>query len=87
MCGAGTGGTIAGVSTVLKEQRSEIQVYLIDPPGSSLYNKVSLHLAVVISLIAHVHRTGPPPLPTPAKTLTYSLYRCYLYYYYYLNDI
>lgn len=41
VCGAGTGGTIAGVSTYLKQQQPDVQVYLIDPPGSSLYNKVS----------------------------------------------
>ncbi|DBB09331.1 hypothetical protein WJX82_005605 [Trebouxia sp. C0006] len=41
VCGAGTGGTIAGVSTYLKQQQPEVQVYLIDPPGSSLYNKVT----------------------------------------------
>lgn len=40
VCGAGTGGTIAGISTYLKQQCSSVQVYLIDPPGSSLYNKV-----------------------------------------------
>lgn len=39
-CVTGTGGTIAGVSAFLKQQQPEIQVYLIDPPGSSLYNKV-----------------------------------------------
>jgi len=38
--GAGTGGTIAGVSCYLKQRRPEVQVFLIDPPGSSLYNKV-----------------------------------------------
>jgi len=43
VCGAGTGGTIAGVSTYLKQQQPDVQVYLIDPPGSSLYNKVSSH--------------------------------------------
>lgn len=40
--GAGTGGTVAGVSSVLKSRDPRIQVYLSDPPGSSLYNKVSL---------------------------------------------
>eukprot|EP00891_Asterochloris_glomerata_P001915 jgi/Astpho2/1915/Aster-00433 len=39
--GAGTGGTIAGVSAALKEHDPTIRVYLIDPPGSSLYNKVT----------------------------------------------
>lgn len=38
--GAGTGGTIAGVSCYLKQRRPGVQVFLIDPPGSSLYNKV-----------------------------------------------
>ncbi|OQS01168.1 cysteine synthase [Achlya hypogyna] len=37
---AGTGGTIAGVSLYLKQQKPDIQVVLADPPGSSLYNKV-----------------------------------------------
>uniref|UniRef100_K3WK85 cysteine synthase n=1 Tax=Globisporangium ultimum (strain ATCC 200006 / CBS 805.95 / DAOM BR144) TaxID=431595 RepID=K3WK85_GLOUD len=37
---SGTGGTIAGVSSYLKEQNPDIQVFLADPPGSSLYNKV-----------------------------------------------
>jgi cysteine synthase len=38
--GAGTGGTLAGVSKYLKEQASRIKVVLVDPPGSSLYNRV-----------------------------------------------
>ncbi|KAG7390356.1 Conserved oligomeric Golgi complex subunit 2 [Phytophthora pseudosyringae] len=37
---AGTGGTIAGASAYLKEQNPDVQVFLADPPGSSLYNKV-----------------------------------------------
>ncbi|KAG6967597.1 hypothetical protein JG687_00004190 [Phytophthora cactorum] len=37
---AGTGGTIAGTSAYLKEQNPNVQVFLADPPGSSLYNKV-----------------------------------------------
>lgn len=40
VAGAGTGGTIAGVSHVLKQHDSGIKVVLVDPPGSSLYNKV-----------------------------------------------
>ena len=39
--GAGTGGTIAGVSVALKQHSSSIKVYLVDPPGSGLYNKVT----------------------------------------------
>ncbi|KAG5187667.1 putative cysteine synthase [Tribonema minus] len=38
--GAGTGGSIAGVSAYLKERRRGIRVYLVDPPGSSLFNRV-----------------------------------------------
>ncbi|KAK9845802.1 hypothetical protein WJX81_002786 [Elliptochloris bilobata] len=38
--GAGTGGTIAGVSRYLKARDPRIQVVLIDPPGSSLFNAV-----------------------------------------------
>ncbi|KAK3249268.1 hypothetical protein CYMTET_41298 [Cymbomonas tetramitiformis] len=38
---AGTGGTIAGVSRYLKEKDSSIRIYLVDPPGSSLHNKVA----------------------------------------------
>ena len=37
---AGTGGTVAGVARFLKEQDPSIRVFLVDPPGSSLYNKV-----------------------------------------------
>eukprot|EP01130_Rhizamoeba_saxonica_P000996 TRINITY_DN10873_c0_g1_i1.p1 TRINITY_DN10873_c0_g1~~TRINITY_DN10873_c0_g1_i1.p1 ORF type:complete len:375 (-),score=101.91 TRINITY_DN10873_c0_g1_i1:25-1149(-) len=37
---AGTGGTISGISTYLKEQNPNLRVALIDPPGSGLYNLV-----------------------------------------------
>lgn len=36
----GTGGTLAGVSRYLKEQRKEVQIVLADPAGSALYNYV-----------------------------------------------
>lgn len=39
--GAGTGGTIAGVSTALKAQNGSVKVFLVDPPGSGLYNRVT----------------------------------------------
>lgn len=39
--GAGTGGTIAGVSFFLKQRSPSVQVFLADPPGSGLYNKVT----------------------------------------------
>ncbi|CAM6104414.1 unnamed protein product [Calypogeia fissa] len=38
---AGTGGTVAGVSCLLKEQNPHIKCYLIDPPGSGLFNRVT----------------------------------------------
>uniref|UniRef100_A0A5B7C4Y6 cysteine synthase n=1 Tax=Davidia involucrata TaxID=16924 RepID=A0A5B7C4Y6_DAVIN len=38
---AGTGGTVAGVSRFLKEKNSNIRCFLIDPPGSGLFNKVT----------------------------------------------
>ncbi|XP_046562396.1 cysteine synthase 1-like [Haliotis rubra] len=36
--GTGTGGTLAGVSTFLKDKNHKIQSYLADPQGSVLYN-------------------------------------------------
>jgi hypothetical protein len=41
--GAGTGGTIAGVSKALKDLNPSLQVVLADPQGSSLFNKVRHH--------------------------------------------
>lgn len=38
--GAGTGGTISGVSAFLKGQNVPVTVVLADPPGSGLYNRV-----------------------------------------------
>ncbi|KAK9235984.1 tryptophan synthase beta subunit-like PLP-dependent enzyme [Lipomyces kononenkoae] len=38
--GAGTGGTISGVSRYLKQLLPNLKVVLADPPGSGLYNKV-----------------------------------------------
>lgn len=36
----GTGGTIAGISSYLKENSPNTKVILLDPPGSGLYNYV-----------------------------------------------
>lgn len=38
VCAAGTGGTLAGVSTALKEKNPDVQIALADPMGSSLYH-------------------------------------------------
>ena len=40
VCSSGTGGTIAGVSSFLKEKNKDIKIYLSDPTGSSLYNYI-----------------------------------------------
>eukprot|EP00912_Choanoflagellata_sp_UC4_P001380 UC4_evm1s856 len=37
---AGTGGTIAGVGSYLRERDPNIRVCLVDPPGSSLYHRI-----------------------------------------------
>lgn len=38
--GAGTGGCLAGVSQFLRGKKSTAKVYLVDPPGSALFNRV-----------------------------------------------
>lgn len=45
VCGAGTGGTLAGVSSFLKTKLPKLIVCLIDPPGSSIYNLVQFGVA------------------------------------------
>jgi len=41
VCGAGTGGTLAGVAAHLKSvSRGSTRCFLVDPPGSVLYNRV-----------------------------------------------
>ena len=41
VCACGTGGTLAGVASFLKRKDARIQCFLVDPQGSSLYNKVT----------------------------------------------
>eukprot|EP00904_Undaria_pinnatifida_P002810 jgi/Undpi1/1252/HiC_scaffold_108.g14166.m1 len=38
--GAGTGGCLAGVSLFLREEGCPAKMYLVDPPGSALFNRV-----------------------------------------------
>ncbi|MDC1280481.1 cysteine synthase A [Pelagibacteraceae bacterium] len=40
VCSSGTGGTISGVSNVLKEKNKDIKIFLSDPKGSALYNYI-----------------------------------------------
>ena len=40
VCASGTGGTIGGVSSYLKEKNNNIKIYLSDPRGSALYNYI-----------------------------------------------
>ncbi|KAG5053454.1 hypothetical protein JHK87_005652 [Glycine soja] len=40
-CQAGTGGTVAGVSKFLQEKNPNIKCFLVDPPGSGLFNRVT----------------------------------------------
>ena len=46
-CAVGTGGTIAGVSKYLKQQKDDMQTVLVDCMGSALYNYVSTGEAVM----------------------------------------
>ncbi len=41
MAAAGTGGTLAGTAAYLKQRCPSVRAYLVDPPGSGLYNKVT----------------------------------------------
>ena len=41
ICAVGTGGTLAGVSTALKEKNPAIQIGVADPMGASLYHYYS----------------------------------------------
>ncbi len=38
VCAIGTGGTLAGVSTFLKERRRAIRTAVADPPGAAMFN-------------------------------------------------
>jgi cysteine synthase len=68
---AGTGGTLAGVSRFLKEQRPSIRVFLVDPPGSSLYGRV-VHGVLFAAEEAEGRRRRVPPRPFHSAH-TYSL--------------
>ncbi|KAH7429107.1 hypothetical protein KP509_09G031400 [Ceratopteris richardii] len=61
---AGTGGTVAGISRFLKEKDKRIQCFLIDPPGSSLYNRVTRGV-----MYAHEEAEGKR-LKNPFDTIT-----------------
>ncbi|CAG8513088.1 4018_t:CDS:2, partial [Dentiscutata erythropus] len=44
VAGAGTGGTISGISRYLKPLIPSLKVFLVDPPGSGLYNKIKYNI-------------------------------------------
>lgn len=41
ICAIGTGGTLAGISTYLKEQNPEVEIGLADPEGAAMYSYFS----------------------------------------------
>ncbi|KAI5780736.1 tryptophan synthase beta subunit-like PLP-dependent enzyme [Peziza echinospora] len=41
ICGAGTGGTLSGIAQFLKKKLPDVKIYVADPPGSGLYNKIT----------------------------------------------
>lgn len=47
VCAVGTGGTIAGVSQYLKQQRDDIQLVLLDCIGSALYSFITTGVATM----------------------------------------
>lgn len=42
--GAGTGGTLSGITCFLKEHVKNLKVFLADPQGSGLYNKIKYNV-------------------------------------------
>jgi cysteine synthase A len=38
ICAVGTGGTLAGIATALRERKPDIAIGLADPPGAALFN-------------------------------------------------
>jgi cysteine synthase A len=38
ICSVGTGGTLAGVSAFLREQKKDVVIGVADPPGAAMYN-------------------------------------------------
>lgn len=40
VCACGTGGTLAGVGTALMERKPSVRLFLADPQGSGLFNRV-----------------------------------------------
>mmetsp|Transcript_28254 Transcript_28254/g.50069 ORF Transcript_28254/g.50069 Transcript_28254/m.50069 type:complete len:181 (+) Transcript_28254:3-545(+) len=45
---SGTGGTVAGVGTFLKQVNPNVLTVLVDPPGSSLYHKIEHGVAYAV---------------------------------------
>ena len=47
VCASGTGGTIAGVSRLLKEKNKNIRIALSDPKGSALFNYIKSNKLII----------------------------------------
>lgn len=45
---SGTGGTIAGIASFLKKVYPDVEIVLVDPPGSALYHKVEHGIAYAV---------------------------------------
>lgn len=59
---SGTGGTLAGIGTFIRQHRPSCRVVLVDPPGSALYNKINFGVAYTAeqqerSLLRHRYDT------------------------------
>ena len=64
VCACGTGGTLAGVALFLKKMDKRVQIFLVDPQGSSLYNKITRGV-----LYTH-HEAEGKRLRNPFDTIT-----------------
>ncbi|EFA74642.1 cysteine synthase [Heterostelium album PN500] len=59
VCAAGTGGTLGGISNYLKSRSSNIETWLIDPPGSGLYSLVNTGVIFDVRDRLVVDKFGP----------------------------
>lgn len=77
VCGAGTGGTIAGVSAALKKRKKDVRIVLVDPPGSSLYLKVCMLVMHVVHGTVRAHIPAVNAAPYVRVAAPYVLLECW----------